>query len=203
MRRKRAETWAVAWRARLALDRLMRVIGVFVCAASLALAGCDQPKWRGEGPAPGAAAPAPAAAPAAPGKPVDPGPTPPPPAWAQALIGKPLREAFPGTGVCKGNTDLVEKTYGGDPAGVRIHGWGWDVAAKARVGRILLVDAEARIVGAGEGGAPRPDVPAALPEVTDGQSGWHADLARTSGIVDTFGVVDGGKAVCVLGRMVF
>jgi hypothetical protein len=183
----------------------MRAVLIPFSILVLALAGCDQPKWRGEGPAPGAATQAPAAgaSAAAPSRPVDPGPTPPPPAWAEPLIGKPLREAFPGTGVCKGNTDIVEKTYAGAPAGVRIHGWGWDVAARTRVARILLVDAEARIVGVGQGGAARPDVTAAVPDVTDGQTGWHADLAQTSGVVDTYGIVDGGKSVCVLGRMAF
>jgi hypothetical protein len=183
----------------------MRAVLILCSVLCLALAGCDQPKWRGDGAAPGAAPQAvtAAASTVAPTRPVDPGPTPAPPPWAQGLVGKPLREAFPGTGVCKGNTDIIEKTYAGSPAGVRIHGWGWDVAAKTRVARILLVDADARIVGAGEGGASRPDVTAAVPEVTDGQTGWNADLARTSGVVDTFGVVGGGKAVCVLGRMAF
>ena len=166
-------------------------------AALLTLAACDQPKFRDT-----TAPPAGASAPKPEKNMVDAGGTPPAPAWAQALIGKNLRAAFPKTGICRGNTDIVQRQYAGAPAGVQIHGWGWDTARKARVDRVLLVDATLRIVGAGEGGISRTDVPTALPEVTDPNSGWNANIAVTKGPLDGYGVT-GDDSVCVLGHIEF
>ena len=166
-------------------------------AALLTLAACDQPKFRDT-----TAPPAGASAPKPEKNMVDAGGTPPAPAWAQALIGKNLRAAFPKTGICRGNTDIVQRQYAGAPAGVQIHGWGWDTARKARVDRVLLVDATFRIVGAGEGGISRTDVPTALPEVTDPNSGWNANIAVTKGPLDGYGVT-GDDSVCVLGHIEF
>lgn len=170
-------------------------------AALLALSACDKPKWRDAGKPP----PAPAAAPAAPKARVIPnveGRTP-PPSWANTVIGRPLRDAYPKAGICKGNTDMVQQTYSGDPAGVQIHGWGFDLGAKARIARVVLVDQEQRIVGAGEGGVQRLDVIDNIPEIKDSNTGWNADLPRTTGPVDAYGVVEGGAAVCPLGHMDF
>lgn len=165
-------------------------------AALLALSACDQPKFRDTGPPPAAAA-------AGPKKDaVDPGGTPASPAWAQAYMGKDLRATFPRSGVCRGNTDIVQRKYAGAPAGVQIHGWGWDVGRKARVDRIVLVDKSFRIVGAGEGGVSRPDVPTALPEITDGNTGWNANVALSAGPLDGYGVT-GDDSVCVLGHIEF
>lgn len=182
----------------------MRTSPIFllpVLAGSLSLAACDQPKFR-EPPAPD-----PATAPAASASkarviPADDRGTPAAPAWAQPLMGKTLREAFPKTGICRGNTDIVQKTYAGQPAGVQVHGWGWDPAKKARVARVLLVDKNFKIVGAGEGGVARRDVPRTVPEITDGNTGWNADAPLTAGPLDAYGVV-GDDAVCVLGHLEF
>ncbi|ODT86131.1 hypothetical protein [Phenylobacterium sp. SCN 70-31] len=163
--------------------------GLLILAAALSVTGCDQPKPRNP---PSAAA----------GPPAAPTPTPPTPDWAKPLLGQALQAAFPKTGACKGNTDIVQRTYAGDPAGVQIHGWGWDAARKARVERVVLTDAEGRIVGAGAGGGERPDVPVALAEVTDGHTGWNADAPVTHGPLLAYGVVADDTA-CVLGRIDF
>lgn len=175
---------------------------VLILMATTALAACDQPKWR-EKPA---ATPGEPAAPAATSPvrqiPSDPVGVPPGPDWASAVMGKTLRDAYPKTGICKGNTDIVQKTYAGQPAGVQIHGWGWDNAAKARVERVVLVDKTFKIVGAGQGGAARPDVPRSVPEVTDPNSGWNADAPVTAGPLDAYGVLADGS-ICVLGHIEF
>lgn len=178
---------------------------LILLAVLAVLAGCDRPKWAQSG----AQAPLPEAAPPPAEKrkerviPAVAGPTPPPPAWATAVIGKGLREAYRKTGICKGNTDIVQQTYSGDPPGVQIHGWGWDLGANARVRRVVLVDVSYRIVGAGEGGAPRPDVLAVLPELGDANIGWNADAPLTKGALDAYGVVGDGDAVCPLGHVEF
>lgn len=164
-------------------------------AALLGLSACDQPKWREPPPAKAAAG--------APAKDkVETIGTPAAPAWVQPLLGKTLRAAFPQSGICKGNTDIVQKRYSGAPAGVQIHGWGWDVGRKARVERVVLVDATFRIVGGGEGGVSRTDVPTAVPEITDPNTGWNADLAVTKGPLDGYGIT-GDDSVCVLGHIEF
>lgn len=123
------------------------------------------------------------------------------PQWAQAYIGKNPRESFPRNGLCVGNTDLVESRFGGASPGASIIGWGWDTQAKARVQRVILVDVKYQIVGAGEGGLSREDVPSARPDVTDGNTGWRAVTNMTDGPVDAYGVVDEGRALCPLGRL--
>ncbi len=118
------------------------------------------------------------------------------------MLGKPLRDIFPATGLCKGNTDIVQKVYSGLPAGVQLHGWGWDLAKKARIERVVLVDKSYRIVGAGEGGVARSDVPVSIPEITDPATGWNADIAVKSGPLDVYGLT-GDDSICVLGHIEF
>lgn len=128
---------------------------------------------------------------------------PPIPQWAQAYIGKNPRETFPHNGLCVGNTDVVEGRFGGASPGTTIIGWGWDTHAKARVGRVILVDINYQIVGAGEGGLPRGEVPKVRSDVTDPNTGWRAVTRLGAGPVETYGVVDGGQAICSLGRLEF
>lgn len=174
-------------------------------AGVLALSACDQPKWRKPAqPVPASTTPA-ADAPKAPKARVIPavdGPTPAAPDWAKPVLGKTLRDVYPKTSLCKGNTDIVQQTYSGAPAGVQIHGWGWDLAKKARIERVVLVDKDFKIVGAGAGGVARPDVTQNLPEVTDGNTGWNADAPLTKGAVDAYGVI-GADSICPLGHIDF
>lgn len=157
-----------------------KVTGLGPLAVLLLVAGCERPEWARAGM--GEAAP-------------------PPPAWAQALIGKDLRQIFPQAGTCRGNTDGIDVRYTGKPSGARLLGWGWDAAAGRRIERVIVVDIGHRIVGAGEGGLARPDVPAAIPQITDPDTGWNAVTTMAQGPVDVFGVVGDGQALCPLGHV--
>lgn len=159
---------------------------VAALGAALVLAGCDKAKDRSEQQAP-------AAAPTAP-------PRPPQPAWAADYLGKGLRQLFPKTGDCIGNTEAVETRYAD---GAAVIGWGWDNAARTSVARIVLVDQAFRIVGAGETGMPRPDVPTARPEITDPNTGWRAIATMPAGSLDAYGITDDGQGACKLGHIDF
>jgi hypothetical protein len=150
----------------------------------LALAACDKPKDRTKTATPTAAEPLPA-----------------PPAWAGAYMGKGLRDLFPGDGECVGNTDAVEKRYAGASPGTAVVGWGWDVRAKAPVQRVVLVDKDFKVVGAGETGVARPDVPQARPDITSPTTGWRAVTTAVSGGIDAYGLTDGARSVCRLGHL--
>jgi len=168
------------------------------------VAGCNKPRPRGQqqgGPlAAGGTAPAPAPAPARPTTTTDPLPA--QPKWAEALIGKPLKDVFAAqSAACVGNTDLVNLRYTGASPGVRVEGWGWDPAAAKPVQHVLLMEDGGLIVGAGETGLPRPDVAAARKEITSPTTGWQAITAKTSGGLYAFGVSADGKSVCRLGHI--
>lgn len=166
-------------------------LGLALCAVA-ALAGCDKPKPRNPAPDEAAADARPAADPA-----------PAAPAWAAALMGKPMRTAFPADGTCVGNTDNVEKRYAGPPAGTKIVGWGWDDAAKAPIAKVVLVDKDMVVVGAGDTGLERPDVVRARPNITSNTTGWGAMTGLTKGALDSYGVLADGKSVCKLGHIEF
>ena len=186
--------------------RTAPLIALPALAALLGLAACDQPKFRdkGDGAAPPAAGAPAAGAPKARVIPTKAEPVPEPPAWAAAHMGKNLRAQFPKTGLCKGNTDIVDVKFTGEPAGVQVLGWGWDIPRKKRIDRVVLVDKNFIIVGAGEGGVPRPDVARALPdEISDGDTGWTAVTKLNAGPVDGYGIVGDGDAVCMLGHLEF
>ncbi len=97
-----------------------------------------------------------------------------------------------------GNTDRVIRIYEGQPGGARVVGWAWEFAAKAPVPRVVVVGAEGVIIGGGEAGALRADVPTVVPAVTSDRSGWEAVAPQTSGRVEVFGVVENGRAICPL-----
>jgi hypothetical protein len=131
-----------------------------------------------------------------------PGPLPALPAWAGPYMYKPLGAAFTAqNGNCIGNAERVVRRYAGPPAGAMVAGWGWDLAAKQRIQRVILVDPTQRIVGAGEGGLMRADVPRARPDVTDPQTGWRGLTSQLWGGVMAYGLVDEGRAVCPLGKV--
>jgi hypothetical protein len=158
-----------------------------------ALAACDPPKWREVNSAPNVASDTgPGAAPT---QPVG------APAWAAQVVGKPLRKVFPSDGQCIGNTEAVDKVAG--VAGVKVRGWAWDSNARQPMQRVVIVDDNAIIVGAGETGLERLDVPAALPNVTSKTTGWLAATAVAKGPLDAFGVLRDGSRVCSLGHIKF
>jgi hypothetical protein len=177
-------------------------LGLALCAVA-ALAGCDKPKPR-----PPAGAPVPGAAPAAststiPAGRQNPGALPALPAWASGLLGKPMRASFPNDGACIGNTDNLEMSVTGTPAGSKIVGWGWEEGVKAPVAKVVLVDRDMTVVGAGETGLARPDVTRARPDITSNTTGWAALTSLTHGSLDTYGLLADGKSVCKLGHIEF
>lgn len=167
--------------------------------ASLLVAGCGRPQWAGSEKAPDtaprASSPTVSSAPHA----VKDGPS--ISHWAVDLLGRNPRSVFARNGVCVGNTDRVIEKYTGSFAGAKIAGWGWDVATKRHVQRVILVDQTYTIVGAGDGGLSRADVPRVRPEITDGETGWNATTRMTSGPLDAYGVVGNGTAICPLGHL--
>lgn len=186
----------------------MRIItcSVATALAAASLAGCDKAKPRPPSAQPAApsAAATPAGAPAAwtppPPKPTN-DPLPAQAAWAGALLGKSQKVAFPrADGNCIGNTDRVDLRYVGATPGVMIEGWGWDKDAKQVVARVVLADKDGQIVGGGESGVPRPDVPAAEPFVTSSTSGWKAVTPVTTGVLLAYGIVGEGRT-CALGQI--
>lgn len=180
-------------RAKAARTARFAMAGLAVLAAG---GGCARPDWTDPERSKGSRAlPLPPAKPAIPS---DAGPVPAPPAWVAPLLGKPLRTAFPRDGVCIGNTDRVVRRYAGPPGGARIEGWAWEFAAKAPVPRVVVVGAGGVIIGGGEAGLLRTDVPRAVPAVTSDRTGWEAVAPQTSGRVEVFGVIEDGEAICPL-----
>jgi hypothetical protein len=186
--------------------RATAIIGLGL--AAVALAGCDDPAWRNPAASKGTSALPPEVVRVI----VEGGPRkasdhllaqalPPPPAWAADLVGKGLQTVFPNLADCLGNTDGVKARYTLGAGGSRVAGWGWDAKAKAPIGRVVLIDRNALIRGAGEGGYRRKDVPKALPDVTSEATGWQADTALSSGPLDAYGVLADGKTICRLGHV--
>ena len=104
------------------------------------------------------------------------------PAWAEPMIGRPMAQFTHGHGECKGAFDVVAANYNVKPVGSTVQGWGWDVAAKQPVQRLLFVDMDDHIVGAGNGAVnARPDVTAARPEVTSKMTGWSGVVGEIKG----------------------
>jgi hypothetical protein len=153
---------------------------VLMLAGLALVAACDEPKQRDHTPS---AAPPPAAAPAA--------------AWTAGLEGQVVATAFPGAFDCKayvdGPTDRTAER-------VTIVGWAWIPGKAAGASRIVVADATGKIVGFGEGGIPRPDVQAAMKDVTSPDVGFQASAPLTSGSVTLFGVDPEAKAACKLGE---
>jgi len=168
--------------------------GAVALLLTVSLAACERPEWaRGE--EGGYAATEPSDDPAAPlsAEGLEP--------WAQAIIGKNPRMVFAGNGICVGNADVARAAPAGGPPPARVVvGWGWDVAAKAPVQRVILVDAGFRIVGGGPGGQPRRDVAKVRPEFGP-SAGWRAATNRSRGAVDAYGVIGGGSGLCPLGHI--
>lgn len=78
---------------------------------------------------------------------------------------------------CRGNVDSVAQLQAG---GWRVLGWVWDVAAGAPAKSISVLDNDL-LLGTVVAGDDRPDVPAALPMVTDPRVGWHLDVGMRPG----------------------
>lgn len=122
-------------------------------------------------------------------------PPPAQPSWAAPLAGRSLASVFPATDICAGAIDRVSDRFHGAR---RLVGWGWDQTRGAAVARLAVVDPAGAMVGFGEGGTERPDVPVARPEVRSPRTGWTA-LAPTGGGYSVYGVDPASGAACRLG----
>jgi hypothetical protein len=60
--------------------------------------------------------------------------------------------------------------------GWRASGWAWDVGGQRAVEEVMIIDAQSRIVAIGDGGALRPDVMPAVPQVRSDHTGWQASV---------------------------
>jgi outer membrane protein OmpA-like peptidoglycan-associated protein len=120
------------------------------------------------------------------------------PAWSAPFIGRPLRAVFPKTTQCLGYVDGVMLEYAGIRPGVKLYGWGYDEAAQAPIWRVIFTDARGTIVGAGEGGFERDDVPAKLAKVNSAVTGWQGYAAATTSPVAVWGIAGPAQSVCPL-----
>ncbi|MBI1683305.1 hypothetical protein [Caulobacter hibisci] len=125
---------------------------------------------------------------------------PPLPAWSEPLVGKRLSAVTRQRIDCQGVTDVVTKRFTVQPVGAIIEGWGWDKGTGTPLPRVLLVEG-GLIVGAGDGGRERVDVPKALPQITSSMVGWQAVSTTGSGHVTAYGFTDQG--VCSIGEIAF
>jgi hypothetical protein len=198
------------------VDKRPGIVRLAACVLALALAGltgCGQPSWRDPATSKGSAEVAPevrkalglrdaAIPPASPSRYVTTDPLPAAPAWAAVLINQPLDRAFPKTARCLGNTDGVKVRYAGAVRGVRLAGWAWDPVRREPLQHVVIRGADSTIVGAGEGGKRRLDVPRVVPDVISDVTGWEAVTWRYGGPVDIFGVLADGQTICRLGHIV-
>lgn len=101
-------------------------------------------------------------------------------------------------GGCLGSFDVIQAS--GQGGGWRAAGWAWDLPAHQIVGDVIVIDADRRIVAVGEGGTPRADVAAAVPQVRSAQSGWNAIIARPAKApIIALGVLKDGRR-CDIGH---
>lgn len=122
------------------------------------------------------------------------------PQWAVALLGKTFRASFPKTTTCIGHLDGVLAKYDRKPKGSVLYGWAFDSGAGQPPSRVLIVNAQGVIIGGGESGVPRPDVPAAVPAVKSPSSGWQAPVGITEGAVYAWGIAQQRGTVCFVGE---
>lgn len=124
---------------------------------------------------------------------------PPYPAWASSLIGVAVAKAYPHTAVrCFGYLDSVTGEYTGSPGGAEVSGWAFDMNAWQPIARVIVADTAGKIIGAADGGVPRPDVQQSLGWITSPDTGWHGSVAATKGPVSVWAVMPAAGTVCPL-----
>jgi hypothetical protein len=124
-------------------------------------------------------------------------PLPPGPAWAGTVVGRPVSAIAKGTAACKGAVDLTLKHAAGGRVGDELQGWAWDPQSKAAPTRVLLTDASAKVIGAGEVDRDRPDVQRAVPAIKTPRVGWTVITRATAGVANVVGVLASG-ALCTI-----
>lgn len=125
-------------------------------------------------------------------------PPPAPPAWAAPLRGQPLAAAFPVEAACLGFVDRPAERF---KAARQVLGWAWHVTAGKAVAQVVTVDAAGRMVGFGEGGIARPDVPAALPEVGSPATGWALVTPTAEKTYAVYGIDPASRSACRIGEV--
>ncbi|WP_293400371.1 hypothetical protein [Phenylobacterium sp.] len=98
-------------------------------------------------------------------------------------------------GVCLGTFDQVIQQKDG---AWQAFGWAWDVSAAAPVRLVRVFDAGTPL-GVADTGQERPDVSAAIPEVSSAKSGWTLGLAARPSRPRAEAILSDG-AVCDIGR---
>jgi len=109
------------------------------------------------------------------------------------MIGTNAAPDYDQSKACLGHFDMISLVHKGDHPGYEVYGWAWDVDAAAPAARVIIADSTGRIVGAGEGGVNRPDVPKVLPKVTSVATGWRGLVAARGGKVTALAVLKSGK----------
>lgn len=126
-------------------------------------------------------------------------PTPAPPAWSAGLQDQPLVSVLPGEIVCLGAVDLLADRYAGAR---KVIGWAWNRSEAQPVARLVAIDEQGRIVGFGEGGTPRADVPRVVQEVQSDSSGWQLITWAAPGQrVQIYGVGAADASACRIGEI--
>jgi hypothetical protein len=119
--------------------------------------------------------------------------------WATPMIGKPLAQYFPKkTSRCLGYLDGAILRYAGARSGAKVYGWSFDQASEAPMSRVVFADSAGTIVGAGDGGFPRPDVPAKLAQIASPATGWEGYVADAAQPVTAWGITSLPGTVCRL-----
>ena len=101
---------------------------------------------------------------------------------------------------CFGFFDRDRRITDASFPGWELNGWVWDHQAMSPVSLMVAVSHDGIISGVGDSGIARPDVPAAYKEISDAHVGWRLYLqgaAASEPDVKVYGVVDGGKTVCL------
>jgi len=101
------------------------------------------------------------------------------------------------TDKCSGFLDGVERIKGTDRVAAR--GWAWDQTRRRAPQLVLLALPGGLIVGFGEVGAPRTDIPAARKDISDLRTGWDGEATAAHGSkLRAFAVLADSKSICPL-----
>jgi hypothetical protein len=117
------------------------------------------------------------------------------------LIGTSVSEAAPNAQpICVGAVDTVSPPTVSTPGVSAVNGWAWNKIAKSPVNELIVVqDSSSQIVGGGTTDHSRPDVPAARPEITTAQVGWHAYVPVGTGPFTVLSFDKATKTRCWIG----
>jgi hypothetical protein len=123
-------------------------------------------------------------------------PAPPAPAWAAPLLGQALATAFPTVESCVASVDASTDRYRGAHG---VEGWAWNETAQEPAAKLAVVDPAGRMVGFGEGGRSRTDVPGARKDVTSNATGYRVIAPDGPGPYLIYAIDRGRRAACRIG----